>query len=288
MRFQDANNDGAVMRTCNLLGVVERNAGRLEEARAWYERSREIAQRRGDTEALGIAALNIGIVCQEGGEATRQRGDEATALQQFAEAEGFLHESLRMNIDRQDTPGEARARGQLSQVYLLLGELERAEVHAHKAREIRESLSLVRELPNIYSALANIARARGDEAQAARWEARYAEVQAELARRARGGEVADASLSQQMLQALSRLAVACVQAGLGGTRLPAEAESAVAQLESEAAGPLQPLGRYLRHLATGPASDTVTALATPPADLPDPLPQLVAQLRDAVRDAGGR
>ena len=68
--------------------------------------------------------------------------------------------------------------------------------------------------------------------------------------------------------------------------LLSEAESAVAQLESEGAGPLQPLGRYLRRLATGPASDTVAALATPPAGLPDPLPQLVARLRDAVRDAG--
>jgi hypothetical protein len=80
--------------------------------------------------------------------------------------------------------------------------------------------------------------------------------------------------------------VVCVQAGLGGTGLPSEAESAVAQLESDAAGPLPPLGRYLRRLATGPAGDTVAVLATPPAGLPDPLPQLSAQLRDAVRDAG--
>ena len=52
-RFQDANDDGSIMRTCNLLGTVEQHAGRLSEARAWYERSREIAQRRGDTELLG-------------------------------------------------------------------------------------------------------------------------------------------------------------------------------------------------------------------------------------------
>ena len=40
------------METCNLLGVAEKHAGRLSEARAWYERSREIAQRRSDTAAL--------------------------------------------------------------------------------------------------------------------------------------------------------------------------------------------------------------------------------------------
>jgi hypothetical protein len=87
-------------------------------------------------------------------------------------------------------------------------------------------------------------------------------------------------------QAITRLAVAFVQASLGGTGLRSEAESAVAQLESEHAGPLQLLGSYLCRLATGPASDTVAALATPPAGLPDPLPQLIAKLRDTVREAG--
>jgi hypothetical protein len=81
--------------------------------------------------------------------------------------------------------------------------------------------------------------------------------------------------------------VVCEQASLGGTGLPSEAESAVAQLESGSTGPLQPLGRYLRRLATGPASDTVATLATPPAGLYDPLPQFIAQLRDTVRDAAG-
>jgi hypothetical protein len=88
-----------------------------------------------------------------------------------------------------------------------------------------------------------------------------------------------------MVQAITRLAVAYVQAGLGGTRFPSDTESTVAQLESDHAGPLQPLGHYLRRLATGPTSDTVAALATPPAGLPDPLPKLIAQLRNAVRDA---
>jgi hypothetical protein len=86
-----------------------------------------------------------------------------------------------------------------------------------------------------------------------------------------------------MVQAITQLAVACVQAGLGGTRLPSEAKSAVVQLESEHAGLLQPRGRYLRRLATGPASDTMVVLAIPPADLPEPLPQLVARLHDVVR-----
>ena len=89
-----------------------------------------------------------------------------------------------------------------------------------------------------------------------------------------------------MVQAITQLAVACVQAGLGGIGLPSEVESAVAQLESENAGPLQPLGRYLRRLAIGPPSETVAALATPPPGLPDPLPHLIAKILDAARGAG--
>jgi tetratricopeptide (TPR) repeat protein len=286
-RFQDANNDAGIMRTCNLLGAVENYQGRLSEARAWFERSGEIARRRGDTALLGAVAQNIGIVCQHEGEAALQHGDEATARQRFTEAERFLQEGLQMNIDRQDKPTEAMARGQLSQVYLFIGKLDKAEAQAHQAREIDEALGILRELPKDYYNLAQIARARGDEVQAAQWEARRDDVNVELTRRARGGDAANTGLSQHMIQAIAELAVVCVQAGLNGTELPSEVESTVAQLESEAAGPLQPLGHYLRRLATGPASDTVAALATPPARLPDPLPQLIAQLRDAVRSAAG-
>jgi tetratricopeptide (TPR) repeat protein len=98
IRFQDANDEAGIMRTYNLLGAVEDSQGRLSEAMAWYERSGEIARRRGDTRALGIAAQNIGIVCQKQGEAARQRGDEATAQQRFAESERFLRESPRTDI----------------------------------------------------------------------------------------------------------------------------------------------------------------------------------------------
>ena len=191
--FQDANNDGAVMRTCILLGVVEQEVGRLSEAKVWYERSHEIAQRRGDTQAVGASVHNIGIVCQLEGAAARQRGDEATAQQRFEEAERILHESLRMQIDRQNKPGEASSLSQLSQVYLLLGKLDTAEAHAHQAREIRDSLGL-KEIFRDYSTLAQIARARGYEAQAAQWEARRDGVQVDQARRARGGDAPDAGL----------------------------------------------------------------------------------------------
>jgi len=263
------------------------NRGRLSEARAWYERAREIAQRRGNTELLAAVTLNIGIVCQKEGEKAQQRGDEATAQQRFTGAEGFLQESLRMEINRQNKPGEARSCNQLSRVYLLMGALEKAEAHAYQAREINEGLGNLQELFRNYNNLAQIARAQGNDAQAAQREAKRDEVLAELTHRTRGSDAADAGLPRQTVQAITQLAVVCVQAGLSGTGLPSDAESPVAQLASEDAGPLQPLGHYLRRLATGPASETVTALATPPPGLPDPLPQLIAKLRDAVRAAAG-
>jgi tetratricopeptide (TPR) repeat protein len=194
--FQAANDDASIMRTCNLLGGIEHFQGRLSEARVWYERSCEIARSRGDTEATGVASHNIGFVCRQEGEAARRRGDEATAQQQFGEAEHFLHESLRIQIGRQNKPCEAMSRDHLSQLYLLLADLNTAEAHAHQAREIDEGLGLIRHLPYDYYTLAQIARARGDEMQAAEWEAKRHEVEAELARRARGGEAADAGLPQ--------------------------------------------------------------------------------------------
>jgi hypothetical protein len=80
--------------------------------------------------------------------------------------------------------------------------------------------------------------------------------------------------------------VAAPQSGPSrGTGLPSEAKSVVAQLKSEAAGPLQPLCRYLRCLATVAACEIVAALATPPASLPEPLPERIARLHVTVRAA---
>lgn len=194
-RFQEANDEASIMRTYNLLGVVEHEAGRLAEARAWYKRCRAMAQSRGDTVMFGGTAQNLGMVCQLEGEAARQRGDEAGARQQFADAERFLHEGLQMELARHNQPGEAMARSQLARLYLLMGDLEQSTAQAQQARETRERLGLLRELPYDYDTLARIAHACGNQAQATYWEARRAEVRAELARLAQGGAAADTGLS---------------------------------------------------------------------------------------------
>jgi len=141
-RFQEAGKSGAMMRTYNNLGVVEQNVGRLAEARAWYEKSRELAVQLQDQPCLGQAAQNIGIVCQREGEAARERGDEPAARQHFEAARSSVEESLKVWQAQQNKPSEARSLGQLARIHFRLGDLAAAERHAHAAREICESLDI--------------------------------------------------------------------------------------------------------------------------------------------------
>ncbi len=52
--FQKLDDVGNEMRTCDLLGSAEKNLEHYDSARAWYERSRELAQRLGDRRHLAI------------------------------------------------------------------------------------------------------------------------------------------------------------------------------------------------------------------------------------------
>jgi tetratricopeptide (TPR) repeat protein len=264
------NDEAGVMLTCNLLGVVEQQQGRLAEARAWYERSREMAQRRGARDFVGQAAQNIGIICQEEGEAAQARGDEAVARQRFEEAAASVRESLRIKEELGNQPGVARAHGQLAQIYLLLGGVEKAEEHAQRSREIREDLGL-KEVENSYAVLAGIARARGNEAQAVHWERKRDDMRAELERRAQG----EGGLPSQFVQALGSLAMACAQAGVDGSDLDPQAEAALSQLE-QAPAPLNALAPFLRGLAAG-------ELPAIPEGLPQPLGKILTDVVEAVK-----
>jgi tetratricopeptide (TPR) repeat protein len=117
-RFQEAGDAGQVMRTYNALGVVEWQAGRLSEARAWHVKSRELAMQLKNQVGLGAAAQNIGIICQLEGEAARARGDEAAARLHFDEARRSVEESLRIEQSLRDKPGEADSLTHLAQIHL--------------------------------------------------------------------------------------------------------------------------------------------------------------------------
>lgn len=181
--FREAGNQGEMMRTYNLLGVVEWKAGRLAEARAWYEKSRELAVQLKDQPSLGAAAHNVGIVWQQEGEAARKRSDEPAARRHFEEARRSVEEALQIRQVLGNKPTEADSITQLAQIYLLLGDLTAAERHAQKARQIREFLGL-KEVWKDYNTLSEIAQARGEATAAAGWAEKRDELRAEFKRRA--------------------------------------------------------------------------------------------------------
>jgi tetratricopeptide (TPR) repeat protein len=259
-----------MMRTYNALGVVEGKVGRLAEARAWYEKSRELALQLKDEGGLGEAAQNIGIVCHLEGQAAREHGDEPGARRSFQEARRSVVESLRVWQSKKDGPKEAGSRCQLAWTYLHLGDITTAQDCADKARQICEALNLP-ETWRIYDILSEIAKARGDIAAAAEWAKKRDDLRAELERRAGGG----GGLPAQMLKALQALTIACAQAGFGDGRLGPDGEEDLARLAGGPA-PFPAFAGFLRHVAAG-------ELPPIPDGLPPELRAMVEGLVEAIR-----
>ena len=271
-RFQKAGDQGSMMLTYSFLGGAEDDAGRLAEAQAWYEKSRELALNLNDQRGLGQAAQNIGVVFQKKGEAARELGDETAARLHFEEALRSFQESLRIKEFLGNKPAEALARTQLAQIHLLLDDLAAADHHAHEARQINESLSL-KEAWRDYNILSKIAEARGDLAAATEWAKKRDDLIAELERRAVGG----GSLSAQTLKALQGIALACAQAGFGDGGLGPAEEEALVQIDALPA-PFPDFAAFLRQIAAG-------ELPPIPDGLPDELREWVEGLVKAIREA---
>jgi tetratricopeptide (TPR) repeat protein len=269
--FQEADDTQGVMQILNSLGIVEQDAGRLAEARAWFEKSRELAVQLKDQPSLAAAAQNIGIVCQVEGEVARARGDETAARRQFKEALSFVEQSMRIEQTRDNQPAEADSLSQLALIHRLLGDLAAAERHAHAAREIHESLGL-KEAFKDYHTLSEIAAARGETATAAEWARKRDELLTELKRRAGGG----GGIPAQMLRALEGLTMACARAGFGGETLDPGAEEALAKLDGFDA-PFPDFSASLRRLAAG-------ELPSIPANLPRELHDILDGIIKAIQE----
>jgi tetratricopeptide (TPR) repeat protein len=271
-RFREAGDQSSMLGAYNLLGIVDMDAGRLAEARAWYEKSRELAGQLNDQSGLGTAAQNIGISWQAEGEAARERGDGLAARRHFEEARRSVEESLRVGQSQKNKPDEAASWSLLAQIHLRLGNLVAAERHAHEARQIRETLGL-KEAWIEYKNLSEIAQARGDLAGAAEWAKKRDDLRVELNRRARGGD----GLHAQMPKALQALVLACARAGFGEGGLGPAEEEALAQLDALPA-PFPAVVAFLRQLAA-------RQLAPIPDGLPRELRELLADVVKAIREA---
>jgi tetratricopeptide (TPR) repeat protein len=275
-RFQEAGDKGSMMRTYNSIGVAEAKAGRLAEARGWFEKSRELAVQLKDQIGIGQAAQNIGIVCQEEGEAARTRGDEPAARRHFEAAIRSVEESLKIKQTLGNKPDEAGSWGQLARTHFILGDLAAAERHAQEASNIHESLGL-KEAWMDYHTLSQIAQARGDTTCAAEWARKRDELRAELKRRAGGG--GGGGLPVRMVQALQRLTDACAQAGFGEGALGPDVEEDLALLD-QARAPFPELAAFLRRIAAG----ELTAI---PTGLPLELRQFLETVIQDIREAQG-
>jgi len=274
--FQQANNPGSEMRTCDLLGSAERQRGHLDAAEGWYARSRELALQLNDQYHQAIVAQNLGILYQIRAE---QVPDDATRTALLRQAVASVEESLAIKLQQQGQIGAAMSYFQLGVLHQMLQELEQAEKYMLQALQIYESL----DLPDVYKAyynLADIARERGDAETAAKWQAKHDAKLAEVQRLRRGegaGGPGDQQGVAQLAGPVLALAQAAFQARVSNTSLEPEAAEALAHL----AGLPQPLGgvgAFLQAVATGQPLPPV------PSGLPPAITEILEKLVEALEE----
>jgi tetratricopeptide (TPR) repeat protein len=277
--FQRAGDRGNEMRTCDLLGSAEQQRKQLEAAEAWYRRAAELAQgkdpERKDEDRAQLAATshNLGILYQTRAEQATDAESRTALLRQAIDS---VQQGLDIHRQMRNQKDAASSYAQLGVLQHMLGELDQAEANLLQGLQISEALNL----PDVYKDygnLADVARDRGDQEAAARWQAKRDAKVAELERLRRGEGAAEATagVPDGLMRALLSLAQACYQARAAQTPLPADAAEALAQLQ-EAPAPLPAVASFLHAVAANQPLPPV------PADLPPPLGDLVNALAEAV------
>jgi hypothetical protein len=263
------------MHTCSLLGSAEMQREQLEAAEAWYRRAAELGRQRNDRRQLAATSQNLGILYQVRAEQATDAESRTALLRQAIDS---VQQSLAITLQMRNQVDAAQSYAQLGVLQRLLRELDQAETNAKQALQIHEALNL----PDVYKDygnLADIARDRGDQEAAARWQAkRDAKVaEVERLRRGEGAAAARAGVSDGLMRALTALAQACYQARAAQTPLPPDATEALARLR-EAPPPLPVVGSFLQAVAAG------GPLPPLPADLPPSLTELLQALVQASNE----
>ena len=272
--FQHSGNAGEEMRTCALLATAELERGYLDAAEAWYAHSRELATALGDRAQLAANAQNVSILYQTRAEQTL---DPAARADFIRRAVASAEESLAGWVALDNQFGAAAPYNQLGRLYLLLGDLDRAEKYLQQALHVYDELGLP-DIYRVYRNLADIARARGDAQAAARWQAKRDAKVAELERLRRGegaGERGGGGAGEQLARLVLVLAQAAYAARRGGGRLPPDTAEALAQL-AQLPPPLGAIAPFLQAVAAG------EALLPVPAGLPPRVTEILQALAQAA------
>ncbi len=271
-RFQAAGDRAAEMRTCNLLGSAGQQRGGRAAARAWYERSLELARGLQDEPQQAATLHNLGVLDQNEAEDLPEGAQRAGLLRRAA---AQIEESLALSLARRNEVYAASSYSQLGDVYRLLGELDKAETNARQALSIRERLGLP-EVYKDYWNMADIAEARGDAQTVAEWQAKRDAKIEELKRlqRGEGAAVPQAEVDQQLYKPVLALAQAAYRARVSGAALPPDAAEALAQVANLPA-PLGEMAGFLRSVAEG----------QPIPPVPGGLPKELADILQAVVEA---
>jgi tetratricopeptide (TPR) repeat protein len=273
--FQRAGAKGGEMRTCDLLGSAELQRAQLVAAEAWYRRAAELARERNDRGQLAATSQNLGILYQRRAEQAADAESRTALLRQAIDS---VQQSLDIELEMRNQIGAAASYHQLGILHRLQGELDQAEANAQQAAQVYEALNLP-EVYKVYANLAAIARDRGDQEAAARWQAKRDAKLAELKRLRRGEGTAEATtgVPDGLLRALVALAQACYQARAGQAPLPPDAAETLAHLR-EAPPPWSVVGSFLQAVADGQSPPPL------PPDLPPPLTELLHKLTQALNE----
>jgi tetratricopeptide (TPR) repeat protein len=274
--FQRSGDGEGEMQTCDLLGTAEQLRKQLDAAEAWYRRAAQLARQRNDRGQLATTSQNLGVLYQERAVGAEQAPDAESRRALLRQAIDFVRQCLTIMLEMRNQVNAAASYHQLGKLHRLLGELDQAEENSQQALQVYETLRLP-EVWKVYSNLADIARDRGDQEAAARWQAKRDAKLAELKRlrRGEGTAAATAGVPDGLLRALVALAQACYQARAGQTPLPPDAAEALAHLQ-EAPPPLSVVGSYLQAVADS------RPLPPLPPDLPQPLAELLQALAQAI------
>ena len=109
-----------------MLGLVQHDLGRLEDAAASLRRDLELARRIGSVEAIGGALINLGLV-------ERDRGQMETAIACDREAIATFERV-------QHGAGRAIGYANLADKLRRAGELDEAEAFAHRAHDLADEI----------------------------------------------------------------------------------------------------------------------------------------------------